>query len=221
VPRSLKIVVGIILSPVIIALLIPVLILHTLVRIVRKFWHFPMPEFMAPLIDNKYRHKYVQPPGEMAIRHGISPGMHVLEVGPGNATYTIASSKQVGPTGKITAIDIEPKMIERVKNRLDAEGIENVDAMVADVYALPFPDKSIDLCYMMMVIGEIPDPRKAVREIYRVLKPGGLLTFTEILIDPDYPLRSTLIRKFTTLGFEVKEIIGGFFHYTIIFRKTI
>ncbi|NPV00363.1 MAG: class I SAM-dependent methyltransferase [Brevinematales bacterium] len=218
-PFALKIVLLVLLSPIIIALLIPVLVLHTLVRIVRKFWHFPMPEFMAPLIDNKYRHKYVQPPGEMAIRHGLTPGMHVLEVGPGNATYTIASSKRVGPKGGITAIDIEPKMIERVKKRLAAEGIVNVEAVVADVYQLPFPDESFDLCYMMMVIGEIPDSRKAVRDIRRVLKPGGLLTFTEILVDPDYPLKSTLIRRFTPLGFKVKEIMGGFVHYTIIFQK--
>jgi ubiquinone/menaquinone biosynthesis C-methylase UbiE len=219
VPLALKIILLVLLSPLIIALFIPVLILHTLARIVRKFWHFPMPEFMAPLIDNKYRHQYIQPPDEMAIRHGLMPGMQVLEIGPGNATYTIASSKRVGPKGKITAIDIEPKMIERVKKRLSADGITNVEAKVADVYALPFPDESFDLCYMMMVIGEIPDPRKAVREIHRVLKPGGLLTFTEILVDPDYPLKSTLIRRFTPLGFKVKEIKGGFVHYTIIFQS--
>ena len=218
-PLFLKIAILILLSPLILTLAVVLIVFNTLARIVRKFWHFPMPEFMAPWIDNKYRHKYVQPPDVMAVRHGLQPGMQVLEVGPGNATYTIASSKRVGPKGKVTAIDIEPHMIERVQRRLKTEGIANVEARAANVYELPFPDESFDLCYMMMVIGEIPDMRKAVRDIRRVLKPGGLLTFTEILIDPDYPLRSTLKRKIVPLGFKVKEITGGFFHYTMIFQK--
>ena len=59
--------------------------LHTLVRIVRHFHKFPMPEFAANLIDNPFRRR-IQPPDETPIRHGIEPGMVVLEVGPGNGT---------------------------------------------------------------------------------------------------------------------------------------
>ncbi|OHD55855.1 MAG: hypothetical protein A2Y33_14065 [Spirochaetes bacterium GWF1_51_8] len=210
----------ILLSPLILAVVLILLVFNTLARIVRKFWHFPMPEFMAPWIDNKYRHKYVQPPDVMAARHGILPGMKVLEIGPGNATYTIASAERVGPKGSVTAIDIEPKMAERAGRRLKEAGITNAEARVADVYAMPFADNTFDLCYMMMVIGEIPDMRRAVTDIRRVLKPGGLLTFTEILIDPDYPLKSTLIRKVTPLGFKVKQFTGGFVHYTLIFEKA-
>ena len=67
------------------------IVLHTLVRIVRAFYKFPMPQWMANLIDNPLRRK-IQPPEETAIRHGIMPGMRVLEVGPGNGTYTLASA---------------------------------------------------------------------------------------------------------------------------------
>jgi len=70
------------------------LILHTLIRVIRHFYKFPMPQWMANAIDNPFRRR-IQPPEETAIRHGIQPGMRVLEVGPGNGTYTLGASRQV------------------------------------------------------------------------------------------------------------------------------
>ena len=74
------------------------LILHTIIRIIRHFYKFPMPQWMANLIDNPFRRK-IQPPEETAIRHGIKPGMRVLEVGPGNGTYTLGAARRIGPEG--------------------------------------------------------------------------------------------------------------------------
>jgi len=53
--------------------------------------------------------------GETAVRHGIQPGMTILDIGPGNGTYTIAAARRVGLDEKVFAIDIEPRMIERVR----------------------------------------------------------------------------------------------------------
>ncbi len=194
-----------------------VILLHTIVRTVRHFYKFPMPQFLANAIDNPLRRR-VQPPDETAARHGIKPGMTVLEVGPGNGRYTLAASRQVGDAGKLVTIDIEPKMIERVEAKIRAEGAGNIEARVADVYALPFEDASFDLIYMIAVIGEIPDPLKAMREFRRVLAPGGTLVFSELLFDPDYPRSRTLIRKAETAGFRLRKKIGSFFYYTLIFE---
>jgi len=196
---------------------LPVLLvaLHTIIRIVRYFYKFPMPEFLANAIDNPFRRR-LQPPDETAVRHGIQPGMQVLDVGPGNGTYTMGASRRVGENGKVVAIDIEPKMIERIERRIKDEGVSNVEARVADVYKLPFDDGSFDLLYMISVIGEIPDPIKAMHEFRRVLKTGGRLVFSELLLDPDYPLASSLIRNAGLAGFRLKEKIGNFFYYTLI-----
>ncbi len=187
-------------------------------RIVRRVYKFPMPEFMAPLIDNPLRRR-VQPPDEMARRHGLEPGMKVLEVGPGSGRYTVATARRVGPTGSVIAIDIEPKMIERLNRRVEAEGIGNVEGRVANVYALPFEDGSFDAAYMITVIGEIPEPVRAIREFYRVLAPGGTLAFSEALPDPDYPRASTLIRLAESAGFRLRNRVGGWFAYTLVFEK--
>ena len=194
------------------------LILHTSIRVIRYFHKFPMPQWMANAIDNPFRRK-IQPPDETALRHGIQPGMQVLEVGPGNGTYTMGAARRIGPTGKLVTVDIEPKMIERVEQRIAAEGLTNIDARVANVYDLPFDDESFDLIYMITVINEIPDIPKALSSFHRVLKPGGKLVFSELFMDPDYPLASTLIELVQAAHFGLLEQVGNFFYYTLIFEK--
>jgi ubiquinone/menaquinone biosynthesis C-methylase UbiE len=202
----------------VIGLLLLAVTLHTIVRAIRYFYKFPMPEFLANLIDNPFRRR-IQPPGEMAIRHGIEPGMTVLEVGPGNGRYTIETARRVGSAGKVMAIDIEPKMIERVLRRAQVEAANNVEAKVADVYNLPFEDGTFDAIYMITVISEIPEPERAMREFHRVLSPSGTLAFSELLTDPDYPLAQTLVRWAGKANFRLKKKLGNFFSYTLIFEK--
>lgn len=194
------------------------LTLHTILRIVRYFYKFPMPEFLANAIDNPLRRK-IQPPAEMPLRHGIAPGMRVLEVGPGNGRYTVETARRVGSAGKVIAVDIEPKMIERLEQRVQAEGITNLEGQVANVYDLPFEAGTFDAVTLITVISEIPEPGRAMREFYRVLKPGGTLAFSELIFDPDYPLASTLVRMAGDAGFRLKKKVGNFFAYTVVFEK--
>ena len=199
-------------------LFIPV-VLHTIVRIIRYFYKFPMPEFLANLIDNPLRRKF-QPPSDMPIRHGIERGMTVLEVGPGNGRYTVETARRVGNTGRVIAVDIEPKMIERVQQRAQVEGITNLEAKVANVYNLPFQDGMFDAIYMITVISEIPEPERAMQEFHRLLSPSGTLAFSELFTDPDYPLAQTLVRMASRANFRLKKKLGNFFSYTLVFEKA-
>ena len=204
---------------ILLALPLAVLVLYTLVRIVRYFHKFPMPEFLANAIDNPLRRR-IQPPHEMPRRHGVEPGMTVLEVGPGNGRYTVEAARAVGPAGKVIAVDIEPKMIERVSRRARAEGVTNLEAKTASVYDLPFPDATFDAVSMIAVISEIPNPERALSEFYRVLKPTGTLAFSELITDPDYPLARTLIRRAGTARFRLRRRLGNFLAYTLVFQKA-
>jgi SAM-dependent methyltransferase len=192
---------------------------HTLVRIVRHFYKFPMPQFLANLIDNPLRRR-IQPPEEMAARHGLRPGMRVLEIGPGNGTYTLGAARFLGPDGRVVAVDIELRMVERVQRRTKAEGVPNVAARLADAHRLPFADETFDAAYMITVVGEIPDPERALREVHRVLSPAGTLACTELLLDPDYPLASTLVRWAGEAGFRLQEKRGNLLSYTLLFGKA-
>ena len=203
---------------VVVGLPILVILLHTIVRIVRHFHKFPMPQFLTGVIDNPLRRK-IQPPARTALRHGIEPGMVVLEVGPGSGIYTIAAARRVGDHGRVITVDIEPQIIERVRKRIERKGIRNLEARLADVYDLPFEEGLFDVVYMIAVIGEIPAPEKAMREFHRVLASSGTLVFSELLPDPDYPRARALVRKANAAGFKLTRKVGNFFHYTLILEK--
>lgn len=147
--------------------------------------------------------------------------MTVLEVGPGSGTYTMGAARRVGAQGRLVTVDIEPKMIERVRRRAEAEGLENIEARVANVYDLPFEDGTFDVVYMIAVIGEIPEPQRAIQEFHRVLSPSGMLVFSELLLDPDYPLANALVRMAASAAFRLREKIGTFFYYTLQFEKDL
>jgi len=193
--------------------------LHTAIRVIRAFYKFPMPEFLADLIDNPMRRR-LQPPEKTAARHALEPGMYVLEVGPGNGTYTLAAARLLGDAGRLVAIDIEPKMVERLQRRVEIEGVSNVEARVADVSDLPFDDGTFDAIYMTAVIGEMPEPDRAMREFHRVLAPWGTLAFSEILLDPDYPRPGTLLRLAASAGFKLRTRSGSVVAYTLVFEKA-
>lgn len=201
-------------------LLVPLIVVtyHTLARVVRHFYKFPIPQFLANAIDNPLRRR-VQPPAATAVRHGLQPGMRVLDIGPGNGRYTVAAAQRVGPTGHVVAVDIEPKMMPRVRQRAAAANVTQLDPLVASAHDLPFADATFDAATMITVMGEIPDPVRALSTVRRVLRPGGTLACSELFVDPDYPLARTLQTWAASAGLRLKQRIGGFFYYTLIFER--
>ena len=137
--------------------------------------------------------------------------MRVLDVGPGNGTYTLAAAKQVGAEGQVIAIDIESKMIARLNQRVNQEKAISIFGCVADAYQLPFDDQSFDLVTLITVIGEIPTPERAIREFERILSSQGRLVFSELLFDPDYPRAAKLLQLAQGEGFRLNRKVGNFF----------
>ena len=195
------------------------LLFHTLMRLVRHFYPFPIPEFLLGLIDHPLRRK-MQPPDKTVLQFGVRKGMQVLEIGPGSGRYSLAAARRIGQTGQLSIVDLEAKVIKKIQAKAAREGLRNIDARVADVYQLPYAENSFNLIYLMAVIGEIPEPEKAIKEFQRVLKPEGRLVFCELVMDPDYPLPARLGRLVDPYGFRLEQKRGNFFIYTLIFRKT-
>lgn len=199
------------------ALIVLFLVLQIVVRLVRKIYPFPIPAAMIRLIDNPLRRRFFSAAKTLDLV-GIRPGMQVLELGAGFGFFTLEAAPRVGPMGKLYSVDIEPQAIAILKQKI--QNLTNVEARVGDAYELEFPDESLDLAFLVAVLGEIPDPVRALREIHRVLKADGVLSITEMLPDPDYPLRRTVVRWCREAGFELAEKGGNFFYYTLNFRKA-
>ncbi len=190
-------------------------------RLFRKLVHFPAPAFIGRLLDSDYRRR-VQPPDQLIQRSGIKEGMEVLELGCGPGAFTPFVARAVGKKGRVYALDIQPKMLEQLKNKLsrpENKDIRNVKLIEGSAYELPFDSGSLDLVYLVTVLQEIPDRNRALAEVKRVLKPGGFLAVTELFPDPDYPWKSTTIKLGEKAGFAVDEVSGNFFNYTVRFKK--
>jgi ubiquinone/menaquinone biosynthesis C-methylase UbiE len=153
---------------------------------------------------------------------GIKTGMTVVELGCGSGAFTTFVARVVGKQGRIYAVDIQPAMLKQLKRKLakpENRDITNIELKQASAYDLPFADGVIDLVYMVTVLMEIPDRSEALREIRRVLKPGGTLAVTEWLPDPDYPRRSTVIEICQREGFALDSSQGNLWNYTVRFKK--
>ena len=198
-----------------------ILLYLVLIRIIRKLYHFPAPALIGWFLDSNVR-RWRQPPDKLIERSGIKPGMTVLDLGCGSGAFTPFIARAVGEQGKVYAVDIQPAMLKQLERKLDKvenQDISNIELKQASAYDLPFEDESIDLVYLVTVLQEIPDRGKALREIRRVLRPDGILAVTELLPDPDYPLRSTTIKLCQEEGFVLDDSFGNLWNYTVRFKK--
>lgn len=193
--------------------------IQVVLRFIKHYIHVPIPAFATPLIDNPLRRRFIQKPETIADRMHIEPGMTVLEIGPGKGSYTIAVAKRVQPGGKVYAVDIQEAVIRKLEQRLRREKVDNVIPRVDDAYDLGFPDRSIDRVFAVACLPEIPEPVRALKEFHRVLKDNGLVSFSELLPDPDYPRRVTMINWAEKAGFTVSASHGNFFVYQLSFIK--
>jgi ubiquinone/menaquinone biosynthesis C-methylase UbiE len=187
-------------------------------RVARRWLKFPTPAFMTLIIDNPLRRRFIQSPEVIADRMGLVPGMTVVEVGPGKGSYAFSVARRVAP-GTVYACDIQPAVVERLRRRSARGGVDNVEARVEDAYGFSFGDATVDRVLMIACLPEIPEPVKVLRECRRILRPGGLVCLSELLPDPDYPLRRTEKRWAADAGLELDQEYGNFFVYQLHFRK--
>lgn len=142
------------------------------------------PASQARALLNPLR-RWIMPVGATLERVDIRPGQTVLEVGPGPGYYSIEASRMLGPKGRLVCLDIQRGMLDVLAGRLAGAGADNAGLVVADAMHLPLAAASVDRAFLVTVLGEVPDPDAALAELRRVLRPGGLIGFSESLGDPD------------------------------------
>jgi len=114
------------------------------------------------------------------------PGERILEVGPGTGYYTLDVAAWVSPGGRLDIFDLQQEMLDHTMRRAGERGLANVSATRGDARQMPYADALFDAAYLITVLGEIPDQGAALRELARVLKPGGRLVVGELLGDPHW-----------------------------------
>jgi len=115
----------------------------------------------------------------------IKEGDVVLDLGCGAGFDCFLASKKVGETGKVIGIDMTEEMIKKARSNAEKIKIKNVEFILAEIEKMPFKDKSIDIIITNCVINLTPNKTKTFREAYRVLKEGGKMYVSDIVLLKD------------------------------------
>jgi ubiquinone/menaquinone biosynthesis C-methylase UbiE len=150
-----------------------------------------------------------------------SEGKDVLEIGPGTGRHAVRVAQWIAPSGTLDVFDVQREMLDAVMRRADDQAVTNISPTHGQAgERLPYPDARFDAAYLVTVIGEIPDPDMALRELHRVLRPGGRLAVAEVIVDPDYTALGELRSRAEACGFRFVQRLGWPLAYVAQFEAA-
>jgi ubiquinone/menaquinone biosynthesis C-methylase UbiE len=143
----------------------------------------------------------------------LRPGLRVLDLGSGPGVLARLVADAV-PGGEVVLVDAQHAMLVKAQRRFAAGAPARVAFVQAVAERLPLARETFDIVLLVTVLGELDDRAAALAEVHRVLKPGGMLSISEHLPDPDFRAASTARRLALQAGFEERELVGGRWSYT-------
>lgn len=125
------------------------------------------------------RHNRRQPPDEVMDAIGVEPGMIIGEVGAGRGRYAVHMAKRVGPSGRVYANDIDRNALRYLEYRCERDDIPNIETILGEVTDPKFPDRMLDLVYIVNTYHHLDDKVGIMKNILPALRPDGIFVIIE------------------------------------------
>jgi arsenite methyltransferase len=125
--------------------------------------------------------------GDPVTLAALKPGQTVLDLGSGGGIDCFLSAQKVGPTGKVIGVDMTAEMLEKARQNRAKLGLDNVEFRLGEIEHLPVADNTVDVIISNCVINLSPDKPQVFREAFRVLRPGGKLSVSDITTNGPLP----------------------------------
>jgi ubiquinone/menaquinone biosynthesis C-methylase UbiE len=156
------------------------------------------------------------------LREILSPalGERLLEVGPGTGYYTLDVAHAIAPGGRLDVLDVQQTMLDVTMRRARERGVANIVPTHGDAQALPYADATFDGAFLVATLGETPDRDATLRELRRVLEPGGRLVVGEGQPDPHMVRLPVLREQAAAAGLQFERSAGGGLGYVARFRAS-
>lgn len=187
-------------------------------RILSRFMNLPCPPGYIFLLDSPLINRVAGAKTLIELA-GVEPGMQVLDAGCGPGRVTVPLAEYLRNTGKVTAFDMQLAMLDRLRKRLAANDLENVELIQGRFGEDLLGKNRYDRVFLVSVLGEIPDQEKALQEIHQALVPGGILSITEVLPDPHYQTQAAVVLLAEKTGFQAALVKRDWRSYTMNLKK--